>query len=92
MATESDKKFTVSPFRQVTDCVQVCIDTSKREMLNPNQGYKKLVQKLKARYKVAPNPPSPLAAVCDQQGGPLILANVPKQPGRDRWTPRTLQR
>jgi hypothetical protein len=33
----------------------VCIDTSKREMLNPNQGYKKLVQKLKARYKCAIN-------------------------------------
>lgn len=27
-------------------------DTSKKEMLNPNQGYKKIVQKLKTRYKV----------------------------------------
>jgi len=26
-------------------------DTSKKEMLNPNQGYKKLVAKLKTRYK-----------------------------------------
>jgi len=30
-----DKKFTV------------LFDTSKKEMLNPNQGYKKIVQKLK---------------------------------------------
>jgi len=28
-------------------------DTSKKEMLNPNQGYKKIVQKLKSRYKVS---------------------------------------
>ena len=26
-------------------------DTSKKEMLNPNQGYKKIVQKIKSRYK-----------------------------------------
>lgn len=29
----------------------VLFDTSKKEMLNPNQGYKKIVQKLKSRYK-----------------------------------------
>jgi hypothetical protein len=29
----------------------VLFDTSKKELLNPNQGYKKLVQKLKTRYK-----------------------------------------
>jgi hypothetical protein len=28
-------------------------DTSKKEMLNPNQGHKKIVQKLKNRYKVS---------------------------------------
>lgn len=28
-------------------------DTSKKEMLNPNQGYKKVVQKLKQRYDVS---------------------------------------
>lgn len=28
------------------------IDTSKKEMLNPNAGYKKIVQKLKTRYQV----------------------------------------
>jgi len=40
MASNSDdKKFTV------------LFDTSKKEMLNPNQGYKKIVQKLKTRYK-----------------------------------------
>jgi len=27
-------------------------DTSKKEILNPNSGYKKIVQKLKTRYKV----------------------------------------
>jgi hypothetical protein len=27
-------------------------DTSKKEMLNPNQGHKKIVGKLKSRYKV----------------------------------------
>ena len=32
--------------------LQVLFDTSKKEMLNPNQGYKKIVQKLKSRYKV----------------------------------------
>jgi hypothetical protein len=36
-----DKKYTV------------LFDTSKKEMLNPNQGYKKIVQKLKQRYKVS---------------------------------------
>jgi hypothetical protein len=40
MASNSDdKKFTV------------LFDTSKKEMLNPNQGFKKIVQKLKTRYK-----------------------------------------
>lgn len=29
----------------------VLFDTSKKEMLNPNQGYKKMVMKLKQRYK-----------------------------------------
>lgn len=38
-ATDGEKKFTV------------LFDTSKKEMLNPNQGYKKIVQKLKTRYK-----------------------------------------
>jgi hypothetical protein len=27
-------------------------DTGKKEMLNPNKGYKKIVQKIKNRYKV----------------------------------------
>jgi hypothetical protein len=31
----------------------VLFDTSKKELLNPNQGHKKIVQKLKARYKVS---------------------------------------
>jgi hypothetical protein len=30
----------------------VLFDTSKKELLNPNQGHKKIVQKLKARYTV----------------------------------------
>jgi len=38
-SNSDDKKFTV------------LFDTSKKEMLNPNQGYKKIVQKLKTRYK-----------------------------------------
>lgn len=38
-AADGDKKFTI------------LFDTSKKEMLNPNQGYKKIVQKLKTRYK-----------------------------------------
>lgn len=41
----------------MTNCVvslreQVMFDTSKKEMLNPNQGHKKIVGKLKSRYKV----------------------------------------
>jgi len=36
---DSDKKFVV------------LFDNSKKELLNPNAGYKKLVQKLKSRYK-----------------------------------------
>merc|ERR1719272_111855 len=36
---DSDKKFVV------------LFDNSKKEMLNPNAGYKKLVSKLKSRYK-----------------------------------------
>ena len=50
-------------------------DTSKKEMLNPNQGYKKFVMKLKQRYSVssidplAPSCPSashdePVAIIC----------------------------
>jgi hypothetical protein len=31
-------------------------DTSKKEMLNPNQGHKKIVGKLKSRYKVSLDP------------------------------------
>ena len=38
-SADSDKKFII------------LFDTSKKEMLNPNQGYKKIVQKLKTRYK-----------------------------------------
>ena len=30
-------------------------DTSKKEMLNPNQGFKKFVMKLKQRYTVSGN-------------------------------------
>lgn len=48
-ATEADKKYSVS---QPKLTQQVLFDTSKKQMLNPNQGYKKLVQKLKTRYKV----------------------------------------
>ena len=32
---------------------QVLFDTSKKELLNPNQGYKKFVMKLKQRYDVS---------------------------------------
>ena len=32
---------------------KVLFDTSKREMLNPNQGYKNIVKKLKTRYNVS---------------------------------------
>lgn len=32
---------------------QVVFDTSKKEMLNPNQGFKKFVKKLKSRYNVS---------------------------------------
>lgn len=38
-AADGDKKYIV------------LFDTSKKEMLNPNQGYKKIVTKLKTRYK-----------------------------------------
>ena len=43
-----EKKFVVS----LAAHSKVLFDTSKKEMLNPNQGYKKIVQKLKTRYKV----------------------------------------
>ena len=33
--------------------VQVLFDTSKKELLNPNQGFKKFVMKLKQRYDVS---------------------------------------
>jgi hypothetical protein len=46
----------------------VLFDTSKKEMLNPNQGYKKIVQKLKTRYKVS----SRLTLVRNQQGGTQV--------------------
>jgi len=36
------------------DC-RVLFDTSKKEMLNPNQGYKKFVMKLKQRYTCTVN-------------------------------------
>jgi len=36
-------------------------DTSKKEMLNPNQGYKKIVMKLKQRYKVRNSPICPIS-------------------------------
>lgn len=32
---------------------KVLFDTSKKELLNPNQGYKKFVMKLKQRYSVS---------------------------------------
>ena len=57
--SNEDKKFTVSIdiIIQVTNTQfvveQILFDTSKKEMLNPNQGYKKIVQKLKGRYKVS---------------------------------------
>jgi hypothetical protein len=45
-------------------------DTSKKELLNPNKGYKKIVQKIKNKYKVRIPPlltrPNP-AIVRDQQ-------------------------
>jgi hypothetical protein len=42
-SNNEDKKFSV------------LFDTSKKEMLNPNQGYKKIVAKLKSRYKCEVN-------------------------------------
>ena len=36
-----------------SDLYQVLFDTSKKEMLNPNQGFKKFVMKLKQRYTVS---------------------------------------
>lgn len=32
-------------------CIQILFDTSKKEMLNPNQGYQKMVKKLRRDYK-----------------------------------------
>ena len=59
-AADGDKKYTVSKQKSISGeilliIVQVLFDTSKKEMLNPNQGYKKIVQKLKTRYKVDSN-------------------------------------
>lgn len=34
---------------------KVLFDTSKKEMLNPNQGFKKFVMKLKSRYTCTVN-------------------------------------
>jgi hypothetical protein len=31
--------------------IQILFDTSKKEMLNPNQGYQKMVKKLRRDYK-----------------------------------------
>ncbi len=59
MATNSgdgDKKFTVRFNSNPKLNMQILFDTSKKEMLNPNQGYKKIVQKLKTRYKVGLGP------------------------------------
>ena len=49
MTDADDKRFTVSKHKLLTP--QVLFDTSKKEMLNPSQGYKKFVGKLKNRYK-----------------------------------------
>lgn len=76
---DTDKKFTVSsiaatllpvfnimsPYTDVCFVCQIMFDTSKKEMLNPNQGYKKIVQKLKNRYKVILPPQSFISLQCE---------------------------
>lgn len=54
------------------------IDTSKQEMLNPNKGYKKIVQKLKSRYRFEINKGT--IAFRSLQDTDLLILGGPRQP------------
>ena len=64
--TENDKNFVVM------------FDTSKKEMLNPNKGYKKIVQKIKNRYKCEINKTDLKLAKLKEAN--LLLLGAPTQP------------
>lgn len=56
----------------------ILFDNSKKEILNPNAGYKKLVQKLKSRYKCEINK-APLTLKRLKESN-LLLLGGPKLP------------
>ena len=63
---EGDKKFVVM------------VDTSKKEMLNPNRGYKKIVQKIKNKYKFKVNKTE--LKLAEMKEANLLVLGAPTQP------------